>query len=215
MAESITTEATSTPTTGEDVHRVRLRIGSATLLLGGLIFLLGVSRPVITDWANAWDDKTAQLAIARADSGNFRFGMVTMGIGHAVMGIGAALLLVAMARVFSGRRVTAAYVGAALAIAGGLTVGLGRAIVALVDIDKSATDRGWVGIVGTAGLSLGFIACGVLTWRGPMPKWAGVVFAVAGLIAAPTPPAVFMFAAIAYGLLGIVYLRRGRDVTVS
>ncbi len=215
MTESTITEATSTPTTAAGGHRVRLRIGSATLLLGGLIFLLGVSRPVITDWANAWDDKDAQLAIARADSGNFRFGMVTMGIGFVVMGVGAGLLLLAMARLFSGRRAKTASVSAAIAVAGGLTVGLGRAIVALVDIDKSAVDRGLVGILGTTGLSLGFIACGLLTWRGPLPKWAGVVFALAGLVAAPTIPAVFMFAAIAYGLLGVVYTRRSRNVTVD
>jgi len=106
MTESITTNVTSRSAPATDDRRVRLRIGSATLLLGGLLFLLGVSRPVITDWANAWDDKTAQIAIARSDPGNFRFGMVTMGIGDAVMGIGAGLLLLAMARLFSGRRAT-------------------------------------------------------------------------------------------------------------
>ena len=41
MTESITTNVTSRSAPATDDRRVRLRIGSATLLLGGLLFLLG------------------------------------------------------------------------------------------------------------------------------------------------------------------------------
>jgi len=39
------------------------------LLNGGLIFFAGVSRPVVGDWAEAFDDQAKRIAIAKADAG--------------------------------------------------------------------------------------------------------------------------------------------------
>jgi hypothetical protein len=205
--------STKAPQGGDD--RVRLRVGAATLLLGGLIFFVGVARPVVTDWADAYDDKVERLAIARANPGEFRFAWITMGIGQFAMGLGAGLLLLAMARLFPGRRAAIARVFAGVAVAGGLIVGSGRAVGVLVDFDRAAGVKGLEGYLGSIGLSVGFVACGLLTWRGPLPRWAGVVFAAAGAIAAVTFPAVYMTAAVAYGLLGLVWFRRGRSVFVG
>jgi hypothetical protein len=45
------------------------------LLLGGLIFLAGVSRPVVGDWADAFDDEAKRIAIAKADADQFTVGI--------------------------------------------------------------------------------------------------------------------------------------------
>jgi hypothetical protein len=209
------TAETSQTASGRVDDRVRLRIGAATLLVGGLIFLIGVARPVVTDWANSYDNKAERLAIAQAHADEFRFGWITMGIGQIAMGLGVGLLLFAMARLFAGRRAVIADVFAVVAVAGGLIGGLGRAVGVLVDFDRAAGVNGLEGYLGAIGLSLGFVACGLLTWRGPLPRWAGVAFAVAGAIAAITFPAVYMFAALAYGALGLVWFRRGRSVSVG
>jgi len=58
---------------GEPSRR-RIRAAGLVLLLGGFAFFAGVSRPVVTDWANAWDDPDTQLLVAQAaaDDGKAR-----------------------------------------------------------------------------------------------------------------------------------------------
>jgi len=214
MAQPITASSEIARTDHEQ-ERVRFRLSATILLLGGLVFLLGVSRPVVQTWAENWDDEAARIALAQAESGEFRFGFVTMGIGFVVMGLGTALMLRAMSNVLTERRASVARIAWIVALLGGLVLGLGRAITTMVDLDAAARGDGIDGVLGTIGLSLGIVACGLLTWRGPMPRWVGVAFALAGLSAAPTIPAVYMFAAICFGLFGIVYFRPGRSVSVN
>ena len=189
--------------------RKRLRLAGLVLLVGGIVFFVGVSRPVVTEWAGAWDDPDAQLAFARAASGEFTLGFVLMGLGYAVMGIGAGLLLLSMQPLFTAQKAQITAMLGWAAISGGLIVGGHRAILALVDYEAMAADRSLIGVVGTLGLGLGFIGCGLITWRGPIWRWPSLVFALSGLIGMVTIPAVFMFAALAYGVLVIVQFRRG------
>ncbi len=200
------TPATTAP---RDADRKRLRFAGLVLLLGGILFFAGVSRPVVTDWANAWDDPDTQLLLAQAAPGDFKLGFVLMGVGYTVMGIGAGLLLLSMQPLFTSRKAQIARILGWVGIAGGLIVGVHRAALAMVDYEAMAVDRGWIGYVGTLGLGLGFVACGLITWRGPIWRWPSLAFALSGLLGMMTIPAVFMFAALAYGVLVIVQFRRG------
>src|SRR6266508_6718880 len=47
---------------------------AGVLLLGGLIFFAGVSRPVVSDCADAFDDEAKRIAIAKADADQFTVG---------------------------------------------------------------------------------------------------------------------------------------------
>jgi hypothetical protein len=169
-----------------------LRAAAGVLLLGGLIFFAGVSRPVVGDWAGAFGDEAKRIAIAKADADQFTLGFVLMGVGFVVMGIALGLWGTAVTRLETGRRATAAVVLGLLAAIGSLGPGLVRVITPLVDVEQAAGDNGALDAVyplGTYALALGFVGFGILTWRGPAPPWAGVLLALTGLAAAVTFPA--------------------------
>jgi len=181
------------------------------LLLGGLIFFAGVSRPVVSDWADAFDDEAKRIAIAKADADQFTVGFVLMGVGFIVMGIALGLWGRAVTRLETGRRATAALVLGLTAAIGGLALGLVRSITPLVDVEQAAGESGALNVVylpGAFALALGFVLFGILTWRGPAPQWAGILLALTGVAAVVTFPAWYMFGALVFGLVGVVHFRR-------
>lgn len=190
------------------VARPRVRASGLVLLSGGLVFLAGVSRPVVTDWAGAWESPARQLDIARGAREEFILGFVLMGLGYAVMGVGAAMMLWALAPGASARKARVEQVFGWVSLLGGLAVGGERTVQAIVDIEAAAVNQNSVlGLLGTLGLGLGFAACGLVNLSGPVWRWPSLVFAALGLLAMPTIPAVFMFAAIGYGLWVLVQFR--------
>ena len=191
--------------------RGSLRGAAGVLLVGGLVFFAGVSRPVVSDWADAFDDEARRIAIAKADADQFTVGFVLMGVGFIVMGIGLGLWGRTVARLETGRRATAAVVLGVLAAIGGFGPGLVRVSGPLVDVEQAAGESGAIDLAylpGAFALALGFFGLGVLTWRGPAPRWAGLVLAFAGVAAAVTFPAWYMFGALVFGMVGVVHFRR-------
>jgi hypothetical protein len=181
------------------------------LLVGGLIFFAGVSRPVVRDWAEAFDDEAKRIAVAKADADEFTVGFVLMGVGFIVMGIALGLWGMAVTRLETGRRATAAIVLGLLAAVGGFGPGLLRIIAPLVDVEKAADESGALNLAylpGAFALSAAFVGFGILTWRGPAPKWTGVLLAVTGVAAAVTFPAWYMLGALVFGAVGVVRFRR-------
>jgi vacuolar-type H+-ATPase subunit I/STV1 len=150
------------------------------LLLGGLIFLAGVSRPVVGDWAAAFDDEAKRISIATADPDQFTVGFALMGVGFIVIGIALGLWGRAVTRLETGRRATAAVVLGLTAAIGGFGPGLVRVITPLVDVEQAAGESGGLNVaflLGAIALTLGFVGFGILTWRGPAPRWAGILLA--------------------------------------
>jgi MFS family permease len=191
--------------------RGSLRAAAGVLLLGGLIFLAGVSRPVVGDWADAFDDEAKRISIAKADADQFTLGFVLMGVGFIVMGLALGLWGRAVTRLETGRRATAAVVLGVLAAIGGFGPGLVRIITPLVDIEDAAGEGGALNVAylpGGLALTLAFVGFGILTWRGPAPRWAGIVLALTGVAAAVTFPAWYMLGALVFGLVGVVHFRR-------
>ena len=187
-----------------------LRAAAGVLLLGGLIFFAGVSRPVVGDWAAAFADVAKRIAVAKADAGQFAVGFALMGVGFIVMGIALGLWGRAVARIETGRRATAAVVFGLAAAIGGCGPGLVRVIGPLVDIEQAAGESGVLNVVyqlGAYALALGFVGFGILTWRGPAPRWAGILLALTGVAAAVTFPAWYMLGALVFGLVGVVRFR--------
>jgi len=177
----------------------------------GLIFFAGVSRPVVSDWADAFDDEARRIAIAKADADQFTVGFVLMGVGFIVMGIGLGLWGRAVTRLETGRRATAAVGFGLLAAIGGFGPGLVRIIGPLVDVEQAAGESGAIDLAylpGAIALSLGFFGLGILTWQGPAPRWAGLILAFTGVAAAVTFPAWYMFGALVFGMVGVVHFRR-------
>jgi hypothetical protein len=196
-----------------DIGTVRgwLRVATGVLLLGGLIFFAGVSRPVVGDWAEAVDDEANAIAIAKAHADQFTVGFVLMGIGFILMGIALGLWGREVTRLEKGRRATATVVLGLVAAIGGSGLGLVRVITPLVDVEPAAGDGGALNLVylpGSFGLALGFVGFGILTWRGPAPRWAGILLALTGAAAAVTFPAWYMLGALVFGLVGVVHFRR-------
>ena len=191
--------------------RGSLRAAAGVLLLGGLIFLAGVSRPVVSDWADAFDEEARRIAIAKADADQFTVGFVLMGVGFIVMGIGLGLWGTAVTRLETGRRATAAVVFGLLAAIGGFGPGLVRIIGPLVDVEQAAGESGAIDVAflpGAVALSLGFVGLGILTWRGPAPRWAGLLLAFTGVAAVVSFPAWYMFGALVFGMVGVLHFRR-------
>ena len=191
--------------------RGSLRAAAGVLLLGGLIFFAGVSRPVVGDWAAAFDDEAKRISIAQADADQFTVGFVLMGVGFIVMGIALGLWGRAVARLETGRRATAAVVLGLTAAIGGFGPGLVRIIAPLVDVEQAAAESGGLLVaflLGALALTLAFVGFGILTWRGPAPKWAGILLALTGVAAAVTIPAWYMLGALVFGLVGVVHFRR-------
>jgi hypothetical protein len=62
---------------------------------------------------------------------------------------------------------------------------------------------------GVAGGDRTFVGFGILTWRGPAPRWAGILLALTGVAAAVNFPAWYMLGALVFGLVGVVAFRRG------
>jgi hypothetical protein len=146
------------------------------LLLGGLIFFAGVSRPVVGDWAEAFEDEAERISIAKADANQFTVGFVLMGVGFIVMGIALGRWGRAVTRLETGRRATAAVVFGLTAAIGGFRPGVVRVITPLVDVEQAAGESGGLNVAylpGAYALTLGFVGFGILTWRGPAPRWAG------------------------------------------
>jgi hypothetical protein len=190
--------------------RGSLRAAAGVLLLGGLTFFAGVSRPVVGDWAEAFDDEAKRIAIAKADADQFTVGFALMGVGFIVMGIALGLWGRAVAHLETGRRATAAVVLGLAAAIGGFGPGLVRVITPFVDVEKAAGESGALDVAylpGAFALALGFVGLGILTWRGPAPRWAGILLALTGVAAAVTFPAWYMFGALVFGLVGVVHFR--------
>jgi hypothetical protein len=201
----------SGPTVDAGTARGSLRAAAGVLLLGGLIFFAGVSRPVVGDWANAFSDEARRIAIAMADADEFTVGFVLMGVGFIVMGIALGLWGRALNPLETGRRATAAAVLGLTAAIGGFGPGLVRVIDPLIDVEQAANESGALNVAylpGALALSLGFVGFGILTWRGPAPRWAGILLALTGLLAAVTFPAWYMFGALVFGLVGVAHFRR-------
>lgn len=191
--------------------RGSLRAAAGVLLFGGLIFFAGVSRPVVGDWAEAFDDEAKRIAIAKAHAGQFTVAFVLMGVGFMLKGIALGLWGRAVTRLETGRRATAAVVLGLTAAIGGGGLGLVRAITPLVDVEQAAGDSAALNAVylsGAYALALGFVGFGILTWRGPAPPSAGILLALTGVAAAVTFPAWYMLGALVFGLVGVVHFRR-------
>jgi uncharacterized membrane protein YidH (DUF202 family) len=189
-----------------------LRAAAGALLLGGLVFLAGVSRPVVGDWADAAQDEATRIALAQAQAGQFKLGFVLMGVGFIIIGLAVGMWDRAVARLQTGQGATVARVAGMVAAIGGFGPGLVRIVLPLVDLERAAQESGWVSTVfalGSVALTLGFIITGILNWRGPAPRWAGIVFALLGLAGTVIFPAFFMFGAIFFGLVGVIRFRRG------
>ena len=201
----------SGPPVDAGTARGSLRAAAGVLLLGGLIFFAGVSRPVVGDWADAFDDEAKRIAIAKADADQFTVGFVLMGVGFIVMGIALGLWGRALTRLETGRRASAAVVLGLVAAIGGFGPGLVRVITPLVDVEEAAGESGALNVAflpGAFALALGFVGFGILTWRGPAPRWAGILLALTGVAAAVTFPAWYMLGALVFGLVGVVHFRR-------
>jgi len=201
----------SGPPVDAGTARGSLRVAAGVLLLGGLIFFAGVSRPVVGDWAEAFDDEAKRIAIAKADADQFTVGFALMGVGFIVMGIALGLWGRAVTRLETGRRATAAVVLGLMAAIGGVGPGLVRVITPLVDVEQAAGESGWINVAylpGAFALTLGFVGFGILTWRGPAPRWAGIILALTGVAAAVTFPAWYMLGALVFGVVGVVHFRR-------
>jgi hypothetical protein len=202
----------SVPPVDAQTARGSLRAAAGVLLLGGLIFFAGVSRPVVGDWANAFSDEPTRVAIAKADADQFIVGFALMGVGFIVMGIALGLWGRALTRIETGRRATAAAVFGLTAAIGGFVLGVIRIIGPLVDVGLAANESGALDIAwlpGALALAIGFVGFGILTWRGPAPRWAGIFLALTGVAAMVTFPAFYMFGALVFGLVGVVHFRRG------
>jgi len=185
------------------------------VLLGGLTFFAGVSRPVVTEWANAVDakaDKARLIAIALGNPSEFTLAWTLMGIGFILIGLGLGLWGWTVARLKTGGRAVAARVLGVTAAIGGFGSGLLRVIIPFVDLERAAVGDSTLNIVfvpGALSLSLGYIGLGVLTWRGPAPRWVGIVLALIGLVAVVVPiPAWYMLGALVFGLVGVIHFRR-------
>jgi len=191
--------------------RGSLRLAAGVLLIGGLIFFAGVSRPVVGDWAAAFDDVAKRISIAKADANQFTVGFVLMGVGFIVIGVALGLWGRAVTRLETGRRATAAVVLGLTSAIGGFGPGLVRVITPLVDVERAAGESGGLNVaylLGAFALTLGFVGFGILTWRGPAPRWAGILLALTGVAAAVTFPAWYMLGALVFGLVGVVHFRR-------
>jgi hypothetical protein len=195
--------------------RGSLRLAAGVVLLGGLSFFAGVSRPVVTEWANAVDaraDKARQIAIAVGNASEFTLAWVLMGIGFILIGIGLGLWGWNVARLETRRLAVVARVLAVVVTIGGLGLGLVRAIIPFVSLERAAVGDqvlDTVGLVGSTSLWIGFIGFGILTWRGPAPRWLSVFLALTGLAFALLPiPAWFMLDALVFGLVGVIHFRR-------
>lgn len=195
--------------------RRSLRAAAGVLLLGGLMFFAGVSRPVVTDWALATDgkkDKAEIIAIALGRASEFTLAWVLMGIGFMLIGVGLGLWGWAVARLETRGIAVAARVLGVIAAIGGVGTGLLRVIIPFVSIEQAAVTDGTltaVAVVGHLSLSIGFIGFGILTWRGPAPRWLGIVLALIGLAALVLPiPAWDMLGALVFGLVGAIHFRR-------
>ena len=201
----------SGPPVDAGTARGSLRAAAGVLLLGGLIFFAGVSRPVVGDWAGAFDDEAKRISIAKADADQFTVGFALMGVGFIVMGIALGLWGRAVTRLETGRRATAAVVLALASAIGGFGPGLVRIITPLVDVEQAAGESAALNLAylpGALALALGFVGFGILTWRGPAPRWAGILLALTGVAAAVTIPAWYMLGALVFGLVGVVHFRR-------
>jgi hypothetical protein len=206
-----TDRPSSAPPVDAGTARGSLRAAAGAMLLGGLIFFAGVSRPVVRDWAAAFDDEAKRIAIAKADADQFTVGFALMGVGFIVIGIALGLWGRAVTRLETGRRATAAIVLALASAIGGFGPGLVRIITPLVDVEQAAGESGTLNVayvLGAVALTLGFVGFGILTWRGPAPRWAGVLLALTGVAAAVTFPAWYMLGALVFGLVGLVHFRR-------
>ena len=201
----------SGPPVDAGTARGSLRAAAGVLLLGGLIFFAGVSRPVVGDWAEAVDDEAKAIAIAKADADQFTVAFVLMGVGFIVMGIALGLWGRAVTRLETGRRATAAVVLGLMAAIGGFGPGLVRIITPLVDVESAAGESGALNVAylpGAYALALGFVGFGILTWRGPALQWVGILLALTGVAGAVTFPAWYMLGALVFGLVGVVHFRR-------
>jgi hypothetical protein len=201
----------SGPPVDAGTARGSLRTAAGVLLIGGLIFFACVSRPVVGYWAEAVDNEANAIAIAKSDADQFTVAFALMGVGFLVMGIALGLWGRAVTRLETGRRATAAVVLGLTAAVGGLGSGLVRVITPLVDVEQAAGESGALNVaylLGAYALALAFVGFGILTWRGPAPRWAGILLALTGVAAAVTFPAWYMLGALVFGLVGVVHFRR-------
>jgi len=208
--------AASRPSSGAssdpDTARRFLRAAAGVELLGGLSFFAGVSRPVVFEMFALTADRAHKIAIAMGNPSEVTLAWALMGIGFILMGLGLGLWGWTAARLETGRRAVATRVIGVTAAIGGFGPGLVRLVTPFVSLEQAAVEEGALKVffgVGSLGLLVGFIGLGVLTWRGPAPRWLGVFLALMGLLGAVTLiPAWWMIGALVFGLVGVIHFRR-------
>jgi len=192
--------------------RRSLRAAAGVLLLGGLSFLAALSRPIVFEVFALTADREHKIALAVGNVSEVRLAWTLMGISFILMGLGLGLWGWTAARLETGGRAVASRVIGVVAAIGGFGPGLVRIITPFVSLEQAAVEDGALNVVkgvGLLGLCIGFIGLGVLTWRGPAPRWVGIFLAVMGLAVIPTAiPAWYMLGALVFGLVGVIHFRR-------
>ena len=209
--------AVARPSSGAPVDpgtvRGSLRAAAGIVLLGGLTLGAGIFRPITFEMFALTADRAHKIAIAVSKPSEFTVAWALMGIGFILIGLGLGLWSWNAARLESGRRAVVSRVLAVIVAIGGLTWGLVRLVTPFVSLEQAAAEEGALQIliaVGALGLIIGFVGLGVLTWRGPAPRWVGVFLALMGLLVIPGAiPAWLIFGALVFGLVGVIHFRRG------
>jgi hypothetical protein len=146
------------------------------------------------------------------NTSEFTLAWVLMGIGFILIGIGLGLWGWNVARLETRRLAVVARVLAVVVTIGGFGSGLVRAIIPFFSLERAAVGDPVLDpifLVGANSLWIGFIGFGILTWRGPAPRWLSVFLALTGLAFALLPiPAWFMLDALVFGLVGVIHFRR-------
>jgi hypothetical protein len=192
--------------------RGSLRAAAAVVLLGGLSLGTGIFRPITFEMFALTADRAHKIAIAVSKPSEFTLAWALMGIGFILMGLGLGLWGWNAAGLESGHRAVVTRVLAVVVTIGGLMWGMVRLVTPFVSLEQAAVEEGALQIligVGALGLIIGFVGLGVLTWRGPAPRWVGVFLALMGLLVIPGAiPAWFILGALVFGLVGVIHFRR-------
>jgi len=194
----------------------RLRVAAGVLLLAGVAFMAGVSRPVVEDYMGAWGDHPAQLEIASADLGAIRMSFIPMGVGFAVLGLGLAAWGRAIANTTTGRRARAATILGWVGLVGGLAAALERIVLPLTTAEAVVDPPAGIDVVAAAGyvgVSVAFVGFGVLimTGRRILPRWLAIVVGLVLVVTGLGPlviglPVVYFFGALIWASVALVTL---------
>ncbi len=210
----MTTMTTTRPTTGTSTRR--LRAASGLLLLAGIVFMAGVSRPVVEDYMGAWGDHPAQLEIAGADLGAIRMSFIPMGVGFAVLGAALVAWGRGVASTTTGRWARAATILGWVGLVGGLAAALERIVLPLTTAEAVVEPPVLVAgasVVGYLGVSVAFVGFAVMmmTGRRVLPRWLGIALGVVLVVTGLGPlviglPVVYFFGVLAWAVVSLVTL---------